>query len=123
MTLSPYRKMRIAAFWVAVTVAYVFAVMPGEDAPSLHVGGDKTDHMAAFFTLAVLARLAYPAAARTATVLGLAAFGAWIEISQGMSFIGRDADIWDWVADMVALLVGLALVWPAERRFPKLFAL
>ena len=45
-----------------------------------------------------------------------------IEISQAIPFFGRDASVWDWVADSAAILVGLGLAALIERRLPALFA-
>jgi hypothetical protein len=44
----------------------------------------------------------------------LSAFGALIEIVQGLPMVHRDRDFWDWVADSVAIIAALSpmlLVW------------
>ncbi|TZG28868.1 hypothetical protein [Sphingomonas montanisoli] len=120
MALSNWRKLRIAAFWATTAFTYGAALMPGDEAPTMG-GSDKTDHVAAFLTLTLLARLAYPVAPRWLTFLGLSIYGAWIEISQGMPIFGRDANIWDWVADSLAILVMMLALWPFEKRLPRLF--
>ena len=107
-------------FWCAMLVAYVAAVIPS--APSLGEG-DKFDHMAAFALLAVLGRLGW--SRRRAIWIGLAlvGFGALIELSQASSFVGRDASWYDLLADLVAVLLGLAagqlLLLAIRRAFPR----
>jgi len=102
------------ALWSAVAVAYVAAIVPGRDAPSLG-WTDKVDHMAAFFTISLLAGLAYPRLPALRLLAIVSAFGAFIELSQAMPFIGRDAEWADWAADTVATGVGLLVAWPLRR--------
>ena len=100
--------------WLSVTVAYVAAVLPPREA--LHLGGsDKVDHVAAFLTISVLARRAYPRAGGGLLLALLAAFGGFIELSQALPLIGRDAQWSDWAADIAASVAGLAAAWPLAR--------
>ena len=46
-----------------------------------------------------------------ALALALAAIGGLIEVLQGSSFVGRDAELLDWIAD----LAGIAIVLPWMR--------
>lgn len=117
--MPPLRRLASIALWLAVAVAYVAAVLPQAEAP--HLGGsDKLDHMAAFFTVTMLARLAYPGmpVLRLFPLIGL--FGAAIELSQALPFVHRDAEWGDWYADLAASFVGLLVAWPlvplVERR-------
>ena len=93
-------------FWCALAVSYVAAVMPR--APSLG-GGDKLDHIAAFATLAVLARLGWSRGRARWIAAGLVAFGALIELSQALPIVGRDASWYDLFADAIAVGGGLAI--------------
>lgn len=117
--MSPLRRFAVFCCWAAVAGAYVAAILPQKEAP--HLGGtDKLDHMAAFFTVTVLARLAYPRVP-VAILFGIiAVFGGLIELSQMVPAIHRDAEWADWVADMAATAIGLLVAWPlhvaAERR-------
>jgi hypothetical protein len=96
-------------FWAAGAFAFVMAVIPhppkvpGE--PS-----DKVEHIVAFLVLAVLGRLAYPDTKKRYLLLGLAAFGAAIELVQGLPFVGRDRDPLDWIADVGASLAVFVVV-------------
>lgn len=117
--MSPLRRLFILAFWLAVIFAYVAAILPAAEAPHISMW-DKVNHMAAFFTITFLARAAYPRIAVLPLFALLAGFGAFIELSQAIPFIHRDAEWDDWFADILATLVGLLLAWPfailADRR-------
>jgi len=117
--MSPLRRLFVLAFWAAVLFAYVEAILPGREVINL-AKWDKLNHMIAFFTITFLARAAYPRIPIFRLFAWLAAFGAFIELSQAMSFIHRDAELGDWVADMIAILAGLIIAWPfailADRR-------
>jgi membrane associated rhomboid family serine protease len=108
------RRLFVVCCWGAVIVAYVAAILPQQDAP--HLGGsDKMDHMAAFFSISVLARLAYPDVGFLRLFVPIALFGGFIEISQMVPFLHRDAEWADWFADVAASLTGLLLAWPLAR--------
>ena len=117
--MSPLRRLFVFAFWGAALFAYVDAIIPGRDAFSLSAW-DKLNHMIAFFTITFLARAAYPRIPIFRLFLAMAAFGAFIELSQAMPMIHRDAEWDDWFADMIATIVGLIIVWPfailADKR-------
>jgi len=109
--MSPLRRLFVAAFWGAALFAYVDAILPGKDAVSLFLW-DKLNHMIAFFTITFLARAAYPRIPIFRLFVMMSAFGAFIELSQALPFIRRDAEWDDWFADMIASLVGLVAAWP-----------
>ena len=113
------------ACWLATAFAYVEAIAP--QARSVHVARwDKMDHMLAFFTITLLARLGFPRLRVLTLFLLMALFGAIIEISQAVPFIHRDAEWDDWFADVAATLIGLLVAWPIgvvlsrrEGRLPR----
>lgn len=117
--MSPLRRLFVIAFWLAATFAYVEAVMPAREQIELSAW-DKINHMAAFFTITFLARAAYPRIAVFRLFVMMAAFGAFIELSQALPIIHRDAEWDDWFADLIATLIGLMVAWPfailADRR-------
>lgn len=117
--MSPLRRLFVIAFWLAALFAYVEAIMPAHDQIELSTW-DKINHMAAFFAITFLARAAYPRIAVFRLFLMMAAFGAFIELSQAVPFIHRDAEWDDWFADLIATLVALVIAWPfailADRR-------
>ena len=104
--MARLRPLWLLAFWGAVVLSYVMAVIPH---PPQLVRSDKMQHMLAFGTIAFLGRLAYGRASALILFLACAAFGAFIELSQAMPFIGRDASWADLGADVVATLAALAV--------------
>ncbi len=105
-------------FWAAGAVAFVFAVIPHP--PSLPgAPSDKVQHIVAFLVLAILGRLAYPDVRKRELLLGLAGFGALIEIAQAIPALNRDSDPFDWIADVGAafiVFVAIALWGRLVRR-------
>ena len=99
-----------AAFWTAASFAFVMAVLPHPpEVPG--EPNDKVQHIIAFATLAALGTFAYPRITLVRLLAGLSLFGAFIEVVQAIPALHRDCDIWDWVADTIAVAVVLGLVW------------
>lgn len=93
------------SFWLTLLFCFVMAVIP---TPIELPASDKSQHLVAFATLTTLALLSYRHVRPLMIFTYLAAFGALIEVVQG--FIGRDADLVDWAADLLAILVATAVV-------------
>ena len=104
-------------FGAVVAVSFVVLFAPAGDVPSAPPGVDKIVHAVLFLALAATGRWA---GFRPVVLLpALAAYGAGSEVLQGMDVIGRSASVFDWAADVVGVLAGLAL-WarlpdPARR--------
>jgi len=95
-----------AVFWLTCLAVVAIAVAPRGSLPSnVFAWWDKAQHVAAFATLMLLGRWAYPDS-KFALPLGLLALGAGIEIVQSVTG-WRTGDLADWVADAA----GVALVW------------
>lgn len=93
----------------AAAVIVVIASIPGPSgAPSLF-GWDKLDHLSAFAALALLARAGWPGARRWMTAAGLFAYGVGIEVVQGSPLVNRTASVSDLGANIVGIVIGLAL--------------
>jgi VanZ family protein len=84
-----------------------------------HIPGnpnDKLQHIAAFVTLSLLGSFAYPRTTLIRLLFRLSLFGAAIEVIQAIPVLHRDSDVWDWVADTVAVGVALLIVrWWRSR--------
>lgn len=108
------RRLFVLAFWAALIFAFVMATLPQRPAlpgePS-----DKVQHILAFVTLTGLARLAYPRLRPVTLLLAFAAFGALIEFAQMYPALGRTASLDDWIADVAATAVMLAILDPARH--------
>ncbi|WP_246135778.1 hypothetical protein [Mesorhizobium intechi] len=111
------------AFIVTLVVVLVLTLLP---VPELQEFGfdigfdnDKLNHASAFATLAVLGALGWPRRIVT-LVTFLALVGAAIEVLQSTPLIDRDLDVFDWVADCIGIVVGLAVAlcanWVMRRK-------
>lgn len=108
------RRFFLVAFWAALIFAFVMAVLPKP--PALPGDpGDKVQHIIAFVVLTALARLAYPRVRALTLLLAFALFGALIELTQMLPALGRTAALDDWLADVAATIVVLAVLDPARR--------
>jgi hypothetical protein len=104
------------AFWAAAAFAFVMATLPR---PPIEVfSSDKAQHMAAFFIITLLGSAAYRGLSRVRLMLGMIAFGAAIELAQLVPALHRDAEWSDWLADILAVLLALALAHLFDRGAP-----
>lgn len=71
---------------------------------------DKLQHIFAFLVLAVLGWLAYPQVKKRELLLGLMAFGGFIEMVQAIPILHRDSDPYDWIADSAAALAAFVII-------------
>lgn len=103
-------------WWAAIAAVFVVCLLPGPDLPRVPEGGDKVEHVLAYFILAAGAVLLH---ARRATLwrpaLGLLLMGILIEILQGALTATRSADAADALADAIGIAAGLALAWTPVR--------
>jgi hypothetical protein len=111
--ISPLVRLAQAAFFAALIFTFVSAVLPPRE--TLHlVPWDKAQHFIAFYALTGLAAAAFPKRKLLWIAASLSAFGALIEVVQAMPIVNRDCDVWDWVADTLAIAAALSpmlLVW------------
>ena len=111
--ISLLARLAKIVFFAALLFTFYSAVIPPEHALQL-VPWDKAEHFIAFYALTGLAAAAFPKRHILVIAALLSAFGALIEIVQGLPIVHRDRDFWDWVADTLAIGAALApmlLVW------------
>ena len=101
-----YRPLLRVAAWFAVGITLLFALVPH---PPHVFHWDKADHGLAFVSLGLAFSFAYPTIHWLWIAAGLLAFGGAIELLQGLTFIHRDSDVMDWLADAVAILGAIGL--------------
>lgn len=96
-------------FWSAAAFALIVASLPQ---PFGIPGspGDKLQHITAFVVLSALAAQAYPRLPLPLLFLGLALFGGIIELVQSIPWLHRDADMHDWIADILATAATLSVI-------------
>ena len=106
MTLATFAR---PLFWAALVFAVTMALLPH---PPHVVGqlGDKSQHMLAFGTLAVLAVAGWPRAELLRIGERLSFAGALIEVLQSIPALGRDCDVRDWLADTTVIVAVLIVV-------------
>lgn len=93
-------------FWLAAITALVMALLPHP--PDPFALSDKAQHAAAFMTLAGLAPFAFPRVPVIVIGAALALFGAGIEFLQLIPALHRDAELSDWIVDVMAVAAVLA---------------
>jgi VanZ family protein len=73
---------------------------------------DKIQHVIAFGGVTFWGLLAFQHFPKT-TLLGLTAFGALMEVLQGILTTTRQPSVYDWLADVVGILLawGIAMMW------------
>ena len=94
------------AFWLLFGLILALSLVPAEDAPTVFAD-DKLNHILAFFTLSLMARLLWPRARLAVLFVLLVIFGGGIELLQLSMGLGRDADWMDFAADIVAIVLGM----------------
>jgi len=114
--LLRYAPIALAVYWTALFIGTHLPVPPQKIEPIPYF--DKWLHLAGFAGLAFLAATAWRArrpgrplgAVQYGSLLaGMAAYAAADELSQLLPFVRRNADLGDWVADVIGAAVGLAL--------------
>ena len=107
------------AFWLALAVTLVMALLPKPPALPMQAT-DKVQHIAAFATLTFLAALGFTGLRLRVIFVAMAALGLAIEVLQMIPTLHRDAKASDWLADCAATAVTLLLCgvlrWLLRRR-------
>ena len=100
----------LPALWAAVIL--VLTSWPSPSIPISGLGLDKVAHLGMYLVLGVLVGRALPArsgrSALIAAAIVLALFAALDEWHQ-ILVPGRTASVWDWVADVLGILLGLLI--------------
>ena len=95
------------AFAVAVLVSLAVLFAPADDVPFAPPGVDKIVHGALFAALALSGRWA--GIGRPVLGVLLVVYAAVSEVLQEVTALGRTGSVADWLADVVGVLLGLAL--------------
>jgi hypothetical protein len=116
MTIEKPARLALA---LALIFTLYMALSPNPMATPIDRFGDKFEHMTAFGTLAVMARLAFARMPALRILERLSFFGALIEVFQAIPALHRDCDWHDWVADTLALAIALALFELVSRAVAR----
>lgn len=105
---------RLATLILSVVLAWLaFKPSTGVD---VGLPWDKANHCSSFAVLTVVAGCGWARLTVMRMAAVMLAAGIGIELVQGLPAIGRDADVWDVVADMVGFGVGWAVLRLGRRR-------
>lgn len=97
-------------FWLVLGAVLVLAFLPSNTVSSIGFAYDKLNHIAAFFALGVLARLSWANSKSLLIIVALLLVGVGIEAVQHV--LGRDASVWDVLADTIGLALAVtATIW------------
>ncbi|RYD86399.1 MAG: hypothetical protein EOP61_37675, partial [Sphingomonadales bacterium] len=107
---------RVGTIVFAVIVAW-FAFTPSTGVES-GLPWDKANHAVAFLTWTILAGCGWPRAGVWRIAAVMLALGTAIELIQGLPAVGRDADVWDVVADMTGFAMGWLALAAVRGRAP-----
>ena len=92
----------LVAFVAAVAFTLYAALTPGDDTAGL-IPWDKAKHFIVFYGLTFLAVIALPRSRFLKIGAVLLGFGIAIEVLQGLPIVGRDASVFDIVADFCGI--------------------
>jgi hypothetical protein len=96
-------------------ITAVFAFSPPKD--GLHVTPwDKADHFCAFFAIMTAAMVSFPRQKLIWVAFWVSMSGAAIELIQGLPFVHRDCDVFDWLAENLAIGAVIGLVIATRIR-------
>ncbi|MEM9670002.1 MAG: VanZ family protein [Pseudomonadota bacterium] len=104
-----------AATILIALIIVVLSLVPPSGAPGATLN-DKVNHLLAYWVLAGTAIIGFHWVRRTYLVLALIAFGCILEILQGVMPFGREASIFDVVANTLGITVGIA-----TAQFTRIF--
>ena len=106
----------LAVYWILI---FILTTVPTDIMPQLFNMQDKIEHMSAYFGLTVLISLTLHFQDRNKniskyalviTLILVLTYGAVDEIHQ-IFVPGRDADIFDWLADALGGLIGIFVIF------------
>ena len=118
MEVSATKRIVRICFYAAVAAALAIALAPTSSS-GLAIN-DKVEHFSGFLLLTWLGIGAFGRGRILTLSLGLLAFGAAIEILQMLPFIGRDGELFDWIADTFGVLTAWAIVGIAFTLRPQI---
>ena len=101
--------------FLALSVCTIAALWPQSFSIS-NAPSDVLTHAVAFCTLTFLASASFPMISGKAVFFFLALYGLALEGAQAFPVLERDASLRDWVVDLVAIVLTLAVIHIARRN-------
>jgi VanZ family protein len=118
--LSSIMRFMPAIFWLLVAIVSVLMLIELKPSTSSIPYVDKLEHAFVFIALTITGSLAY-AQHKQRVYIGLIALGALYEVLQGLLTITRQASIYDWVADVAGILLGIMISAVIANYTSRLF--
>lgn len=101
-----YPRFWLAAGWSLIVLATIASLLPTQNLPSIGTS-DKVQHMAAYALMALWFSGIYPRARYALIGIFLFVLGLAIEGAQGAMALGRQADLYDMMANASGIAAGL----------------
>lgn len=116
----PYYAVFRAVFVICLVILTYLLLIEMAPAHDGFIYKDKIQHVIAFGGVTFWGLLAFESLARR-VMIALALFGALMEVLQGVLTTTRQPSVYDWVADVVGILLAYAIVgllqrWWKQRR-------
>lgn len=108
----------LAAGWISIIAALAVCLAPAKYVEVVNVN-DKVEHALGFALLVLWFCAIYPRRRYWMIVVGFVLLGALIEVLQGAMNLGRRADILDWCADSVGVVVGILISLTPFQNWPR----
>jgi VanZ family protein len=118
--MMPYKKIATLIFSVCFAILTYLLLMEMPPAKEFSLYKDKIQHVIAFGGVTFWGLMAFPSR-RFLIALGLTVFGAVMEVLQGVLTTTRQPSVYDWLADLVGIIlawiiVSLLLNWWKKRH-------
>ena len=114
---SPVLRFMPLIFWLLIAVVSVLMLIELKPSADGIPNIDKLEHAIVFITLTITGCLAY-VQQKPRIYAGLIALGALYEVLQALFTVTRQASVYDWLADIVGILIAIGLM-AVNRRLMK----
>jgi VanZ family protein len=110
--LLPLRHPRLwlVGGWVLVALALLASLTPTQNLPNIGAS-DKLEHLTAYALMTLWFAGIYPRSRYIMIGIGMFFLGALIEAAQGSMGWGRQADVYDMLANTTGIVAGLIAAW------------
>jgi VanZ family protein len=110
--LLPLRHPRLwlVGGWVLVALALLASLTPTQNLPNIGAS-DKLEHLTAYALMTLWFAGIYPRSRYIMIGIGMFFLGALIEAAQGSMEWGRQADVYDMLANTTGIVAGLIAAW------------
>jgi len=109
---SSLRLLRLmpCLFWALISIVTILLLIELAPKQSNWPYLDKVEHIVVFAMLSTFGGLAYPSK-KIWIYFGLAFYGLVMELLQGALTITRMPSVYDWIADILGILLSIAVVY------------